>query len=55
MTPGYLQQSQYQRRWAVESFFSGLKRNTGSTLRARQPQQKLAEAALRVLAYALRR
>ena len=55
MTPGYLQQSQYQRRWAVESFFSGLKRTTGSTLRARQPQQKLAEAALRVLAYALRR
>jgi hypothetical protein len=55
MSPEYLRQNQYQRRWAVESFFSGLKRTMGSTLRARHPKQKLAEAALRVLAYALRR
>lgn len=55
MSPEYLQQAQYQRRWAVESFFSGLKRTMGSTLSARQPQQKLAEAAIRVLAYAIRR
>jgi hypothetical protein len=55
MSPAYLQQNQYQRRWTVESFFSGLKRTMGSTLRARQTQQKLAEAALRVLAYAIRR
>jgi hypothetical protein len=55
MSPEYLQKAQYHRRWAVESFFSGLKRTMGSTLKARRPQQKLAEAALRVLAYALRR
>jgi IS5 family transposase len=55
MSPEYLQKAQYQRRWSVESFFSGLKRTMGSTLSARQPQQKLAEAALRVLAYAIRR
>jgi len=55
MSPDYLRQAQYHRRWAVESFFSGLKRTMGSTLSARTPQQKLAEAALRVLAYALRR
>ena len=55
MSPPYLKQAQYQRRWAVESYFSGLKRTMGSTLSARVTQQKLAEAALRVLAYALRR
>ncbi len=55
MTPEYLQQAQYQRRWAVESFFSALKRTMGSALSARRPDQMLAEAALKVLAYALRR
>lgn len=55
MTPEYLAQQGYQRRWKVESFFSALKRTMGSTLSARQPKQMAAEAALKVLAYALRR
>lgn len=55
MTPEYLQKNQYNRRWAVESFFSALKRTMGSALSARRPDQMLAEAALKVLAYALRR
>jgi Transposase DDE domain len=55
MTPEYLQQAHYQRRWAVESFFSALKRTMGGALSARRPDQMLAEAALKVLAYALRR
>lgn len=55
MSAEYLQQAQYSRRWGVECFFSGLKRTMGSTLSARTPRQKLAEAALRVLAYAIRR
>jgi hypothetical protein len=55
MTPEFLQQQGYNRRWAVESFFSGLKRTIGSSLNARRPDQMLAEAALKVLAYTLRR
>jgi hypothetical protein len=55
MTPEYLKQQGYSRRWKVESFFSALKRTMGSTLSARRPQQMAAEAALKVLAYALRR
>ena len=55
MTPEYLVQQGYRQRWKVESFFSALKRTMGSTLRARRPDQMIAEAALKVLAYALRR
>jgi transposase len=55
MTEDHLKARQYGRRWAVESFFSGLKRTMGSALSARRPKQMLAEAALKVLAYALRR
>ena len=55
MSPEHLRQRRYGRRWAVESFFSGLKRTMGSTLNARRPEQMLAEASFRVLAYALRR
>jgi len=55
MTPEYLQQHGYTRRWTVESFFSALKRTMGSTLSARRPDQMVAEAAFKVLAYALRR
>jgi hypothetical protein len=55
MTPEYLAQQGYRQRWKVESFFSALKRTMGSTLSARQPKQMAAEAALKVLAYALRR
>jgi hypothetical protein len=55
MSPEHLRQRGYGRRWAVESFFSGLKRTMGSALNARRPDQMLAEASFRVLAYALRR
>jgi hypothetical protein len=55
MSPEYLQARDYGRRWSVESFFSGLKRTMGAALRARRPDQMLAEASFRVLAYALRR
>lgn len=55
MTPEYLEKEGYSRRWKVESFFSALKRTMGSTLSARRPDQMVAEAALKVLAYALRR
>ena len=55
MTPEYLQQRGYTRRWNVESFFSALKRTMGSALSARRPDQMVAEAAFKVLAYALRR
>jgi Transposase DDE domain len=55
MSPEYLQASNYGQRWAVESFFSGLKRTTGGALQARRPEQMVAEATFRVLAYVLRR
>lgn len=55
MSPEYLKAAGYNRRWAVESYFSALKRTMGSALNARRPDQRLAEAALKVLAYALRR
>jgi hypothetical protein len=45
----------YGRRWHAESFMSGLKRTMGSTLAARSEHTLFTEAALRVLAYALRR
>jgi hypothetical protein len=51
----YLERKGYGARWAVESFFSGLKRTMGSTLTSRKPSQLLAEAAFKVLAYTLRR
>src|SRR5579863_7561886 len=55
MSEEYLKQKGYGRRWAVESFFSALKRTMGSTLTSRKPNQLLAEAAFKVLAYTLRR
>jgi hypothetical protein len=55
MSEAYLERKGYGRRWAVESFFSALKRTMGSTLTSRQPSQLLAEAAFKVLAYSLRR
>lgn len=55
MSEKYLKRKGYGRRWAVESFFSGLKRTMGSTLTSRKPNQLLAEAAFKVLAYTLRR
>jgi hypothetical protein len=55
MSKNYLKKMEYGRRWAVETFFSGLKRTMGSMLTSRQPGQLLKEAAFRVLAYTLRR
>jgi hypothetical protein len=55
MSKNYLEKMEYGRRWAVETFFSGLKRTMGSMLTSRQPSQLLKEAAFRVLAYTLRR
>lgn len=55
MTPRRLKKNGYGRRWIVESFMSGLKRTTGSMLQARDEACLFAEAAIRVLAYALRR
>jgi hypothetical protein len=55
MTPANLKAKGYGRRWLVESFMSGLKRTTGAALNARQDLALMTEAALRVLAYALRR
>jgi hypothetical protein len=55
MSETYLKRKGYGTRWAVESFFSGLKRTMGSTLTSRKPSQLLAEAAFKVLAYILRR
>ena len=55
MSPEHLKERGYGQRWAVESFFSGLKRTMGDALAARRPQQMLAEAAFKVLAYTLRR
>lgn len=45
----------YGRRWHIESFFSGLKRSTLSTIAARRHNTMLVEAACKVLAYTLRR
>lgn len=45
----------YGRRWHIESFFSGLKRSTLSTIAARKHNTMLVEAAFKVLAYTLRR
>jgi len=55
MSPEHMRERGYGRRWGVETFFSALKRTMGSALSARQPAAQLTEAAIRVLAYVLRR
>jgi hypothetical protein len=55
MTPTRLKRNHYTRRWIVESFMSAVKRTMGSTLQARKTTSLFREAALRVLAYAIRR
>lgn len=55
MSPRHLKNRGYGRRWSAESFFSGLKRTMGEGLNARKLKTQLAEAAIKVLAYALRR
>jgi hypothetical protein len=53
MSPEHLKQRGYGKRWAVESFFSALKRKVGSTLSSRKEPTQLAEAATKLLAYAI--
>ena len=53
MTERKLKKAGYGRRWNVETFFSGLKRVTGSTLSARKAANQDKEAGLRVLTYAI--
>lgn len=55
MTPRRLKRNGYTQRWKVESFMSALKRTTGSMLAARKTATMFREAAIRVLAYAIRR
>jgi len=55
MSAEHLKERGFGKRWAVESFFSGLKRTMGNTLAARLERTQLSEAAFKVLAYALRR
>lgn len=55
MTPDHLNARGYGMRWHIESFFSGLKRMTGSTLSSRTDANLLNEAVIRVLAYTLHR
>jgi hypothetical protein len=45
----------YGRRWAAESFMSGLKRVVGPWLRSRLPQQQLREALLKAVVYSIHR
>ena len=45
----------FGRRWHAESFFSALKRTMLSTISSRTERTMVAEAAIKVLAYALRR
>jgi transposase len=55
MSAQHLRARGYGKRWAVESFFSAFKRTMGAALTARKPATQLAEAAIRVLAFVLRR
>lgn len=55
MSASYLKKQDFGRRWSAESFFSGLKRTMGEALNSRGSATQLAEAAFKVLAYALRR
>ena len=55
MSPEHMKARGYGQRWAVESCFSALKRTVGGALSTRLPDTQLAEAAVRVLTYVLRR
>lgn len=54
MTPERLKRNDCSRRLTVESFMSALERTTGGMRLAMKPEALLAEAADRVLAYAIR-
>jgi hypothetical protein len=45
----------YGRRWAAESYMSGMKRVTGPWLRARHPGRQLVEGLLKAVAYSIHR
>jgi hypothetical protein len=45
----------YGRRWAAESFISGMKPVVGPWLRSRHPRRQLREALLKVVAYSIHR
>jgi hypothetical protein len=55
MSVEHMRQRGYGKRWAVESFFSAFKRTMGGALSTRKPATQLTEAAIRLLAYVLRR
>jgi hypothetical protein len=55
MSAQHMRERGYGKRWAVESFFSAFKRTMGSALSTRTPGTQLAEAAIRLLAFVLRR
>ena len=55
MSTEHLKTRGYGKRWGIETFFSAFKRTMGSALSARLPATQLTEAAIRVLAYVLRR
>jgi len=55
MSANHMRQRGYSKRWGIETFFSALKRTMGSALSARKPATQATEAAIRVLAYVLKR
>jgi hypothetical protein len=55
MSAAHLKSRGYGKRWSIETFFSAFKRTMGSALSTRTPATQLTEAAIRVLAYVLRR
>jgi hypothetical protein len=55
MTEANLKKLGYGRRWHAETFMSGLKRTMGNALNATTERGLMFDAAMKVLAYALRR
>jgi hypothetical protein len=55
MTEMNLKKLGYGRRWLAETFMSGMKRTMGSTLNATSERGLMTDAAMKVLAYAIRR
>lgn len=55
MTNRMLKKLTYGRRWLVETYNSELKRTTGSTLNAKTDRGRMIDAAMKVLAHAIRR
>lgn len=55
MTPSRLKRNEYGTRRIAESFMNGLKRTIGCVLNARNAAALMVEAAVRVMAYAIRR